>query len=178
MNSRFHLLILLIFLSACSGGVEKTNQDEDYFQFTKLELYPYDLPFSIMIPNASSGIGTALKPEVHHQIGDFKWEIQAGRCFKIFVEDYGDYKYLIEEKKKNLLNNRVYEVEIKKETDNLLVYKRRIRDDYSSLNKFSFHIYASLCIDGIYYQLSNREEGNTEEEIEFMLKSINSIKSK
>jgi hypothetical protein len=181
MFSKFWLFLftLLFFLVSCGDLESETNQDvrEDYYQFQKLNLSPFDLDASIYLPDASCGIGTAFKPELIHAEGDYKWEIQVGRYFKLYIEDFGDFKYLMEEKIKQLEQSAIYEISFIKKTSKYIIYSRSIQSKESSLpSKRTFHFYGVFQIDGIFYQFMNREEGNTEKEVNFIEKSFNSIR--
>jgi hypothetical protein len=92
------------------------------------------------------------------------------------IEDYGDFKYLYEEKKKQITSNRVYETKILKEEENILVYQQTLKEDAGLKRNNTFHIYSVVKLDNVFYQIMNNENGNSRKEIEFMFKSIKSIK--
>jgi hypothetical protein len=97
-------IILLAFISftwtQCSEGNEGAQGKFDYFQFQKVDLREYDIAASIMIPDATAGIGASFKPNVEHDEGGYKWAISVGRNFQLFLEDYGDNLYRFEDFKK------------------------------------------------------------------------------
>jgi hypothetical protein len=173
--------IFLIVVYSCGDNESKNNvaSQEDYYQFQLLDLHDYDIPISLYLPDASSGIGTAFKPEVIHAEGDYKWVIQVGRYFKLFIEDFGDFRYLMDEKMKSLENSTIYKIEFLKKSPQHIIYSREIlsKQDWKNPRK-TYHLYGVFQIDGVYYQLMNREDGNTEKEIDFMEKSFLSIKTK
>lgn len=173
------LLIFLLSLFACkNSGKEILKDNQDYYQFQKINLNRYEIPASIYLPDASAGIGTSFKPQITHDEGDYKWQISVGRYFNLFIEDYGDFKYLFEEKKKAIENNKVYKTKIVKNEPSILVYEQRLKESISYEEKASFHIYAVVKIKDVYYQIMNDKAGNSEKEIEFMYQSIKSIKEK
>lgn len=170
-------VLFLIFLNSCGNEEKKADsQNIDYYQFQKVSLAKYDIPASIYLPDASAGIGTSFKPLIEHEIGDYKWKIKVGRYFTLNIEDYGDFKYLFEEKKKEILSNKVYKSSILKEEGAILVYQQTLKEDIGLKRSYTFHIYAVVKLDDVFYQITNSEKGNTKKEIEFMFKSIKSIK--
>ena len=106
---RFLTFFFLIILFSCNVEDQKSvAQDIDYYQFQKIDLTKFDIPASIYLPDASAGIGTSFKPLIEHEVGDYKWKIKAGRYFILNIEDYGDFKYLYEEKKRLQINVLYY----------------------------------------------------------------------
>lgn len=175
----YFLLFFLFSLVACKNSRKENSQvNSDYYQFQKIDLNRHEIPASIYLPDASAGIGTSFKPQIVHEDGDYKWKISVGRYFTLFVEDYGDFKYLFEEKKKAIENNKVYETRIVKNEASILVYEQRLKESISYEEKASYHIYAVVKIKDVYYQIMNDKTGNSQKEIEFMYQSIKSIKEK
>lgn len=175
----FFLLIFLLSLVACKNSHEDNSQEKlDYYQFQKIDLAKYELSICMYLPDASAGIGTSFKPQITHEDGDYKWQISVGRYFNLYIEDYGDFKYLFEEKKKTIENNKVYKTKIVKNEPSILVYEQRLKESISYEEKASFHIYAVVKIKDVYYQIMNDKAGNSEKEIRFMYQSIKSIKEK
>ena len=177
LNSFTALIFFLSFiLLNCDSDKSPTNEI-DYYQFQNLKLNKYDLPASIKIPDATAGIGATFIPEVVHELGDYKWKIAVGKNFELFIEDYGDYPYLFAEFKKKLLsNNKYYKIEILKNEKNLLLYKKTIRKNLGDANSSSFHLFTVINIDGISYQFTNRESGDSKKVIDFVYKSVKSFK--
>jgi len=175
MKQILGVFLLFVFFS-CKDEEQNNNQNIDYYQFQKVDLSKYDIPASIYLPDATAGIGTSFKPLIEHEIGGYKWKIKVGRYFILNVEDYGDFKYLFEEKKKQIISNRIYETEIIKENDNILVYQQTLKEDVGLKKHNTYHIYAVVKIDDVYYQIMNNENGNSLKEIDFMYKSIKSLK--
>lgn len=174
---RFLTFFFLIILFSCNVEDQKSvAQHIDYYQFQKIDLTKFDIPASIYLPDASAGIGTSFKPLIEHEVGDYKWKIKAGRYFILNIEDYGDFKYLYEEKKKKIISNRVYKTKILKEEGGILVYQQTLKEDVGLKKKNTFHIYSVVKLDDVFYQIMNNELGNSRKEIDFMFKSIKSIK--
>jgi hypothetical protein len=174
---RFLVFFFLIVLFSCNGENQNSvHQDIDYYQFQKIDLAKYDIPASIYLPDSSAVIVTSFKPLIEHEVGDYKWKIKVGRYFILNIEDYGDFKYLYEEKKKQITSNRVYETKILKEEENILVYQQTLKEDVGLKKNNTFHIYSVVKLDDVFYQIMNNENGNSRKEIEFMFKSIKSIK--
>jgi hypothetical protein len=174
---RFSAILLLVFLFSCKGEEQNlAQQNIDYYQFQKIKLSKYDIQASMYLPDASAGIGTSFKPLIEHEVGDYKWRIKVGRYFVLDIEDFGDFKYLFEEKKKEILGNKVYKTTILKEEEAILVYQQTLKEDIGLKKNNTFHIYAVVKLDDVFYQIMNTEKGNTKKEIDFMFKSIKSIK--
>jgi hypothetical protein len=170
-------LFLFIVLHSCKDSEKDVaSQNIDYYQFQKINLSKYDIPASMYLPDASAGIGTSFKPLIEHEVGDYKWRIKVGRYFVLDIEDFGDFKYLFEEKKKEILANKVYKTTILKEEGAILVYQQTLKEDIGLKKNNTFHIYAVVKLDDVFYQITNTEKGNTRKEIDFMFKSIKSIK--
>ena len=111
------LFFTLLIFSSCEQGKPAAF---DYVQYQSFDMTPYDLSVELMLPNASSGIGTSMKPQVAYEIGGFKWTLQVGRNFSLFIEDYGDYAFRFAEFKRKLLKpNPFFEIEIVKQTADL-----------------------------------------------------------
>ncbi len=166
------------FLMVSCGDKQSANEDReiDYFQFQPLNLKKFDLPATIQLPDASAGIGTAFKPEILHEEGGYKWQLSVGRYFKIFIEDYGNQRFLFEEKFEEIKNNKVYHTNIKRRDGSIVIYTKQLKSKLKNDKVETYHIYAVVKIDGYYYQITNRVEGNSKKEVEFMYKSIKSIK--
>lgn len=181
------LLLFYLFLQACSNEgattlkERKINQESDkYYQFSKLTLSDFDFNASIFIPDETAGIGASFKPEISHE-EDFKWTISAGPNFTLFIEDYGDYSSLMHEFEAKISKSDFFDISIISKKNGIILYQRSIKkntlsDASSKENHISFHLYAIKNINGIYYELKNKEEGNTKKVIELMEKSVESLK--
>ena len=181
------LLVLYLIINACSSEntttikERKINQESDkYYQFSKLTLSDFDFNASIFIPDETAGIGASFKPIISHD-EDFKWTISAGPNFKLFIEDYGENSSLIDEFEAKITKSDFFDISIISKKNGIILYQRSIKkntlsDASSKENHISFHLYAIKNINGIYYELKNKEEGNTKKVIELMEKSVESLK--
>ena len=181
------LLIFYLFIHACSSEEattlkeRKINQESDkYYQFTKLILSNFDFNAAIFIPDETAGIGASFKPIISHE-EDFKWTISAGPNFTLFIEDYGENSSLIDEFEAKISKSDFFDISIISKKNGIILYQRSIKkntlsDASSKENHISFHLYAIKNINGIYYELKNKEEGDTRKVIELMEKSVESLK--
>jgi hypothetical protein len=181
------LLVLYLIINACSSEntttikERKINQESDkYYQFAKLTLSDFDFNASIFIPDETAGIGASFKPIISHE-EDFKWTISAGPNFTLFIEDYGDYSSLMDEFEAKISQNDFFDISIISKKNGIILYQRSIKkntlsDASSKENHISFHLYAIKNINGIYYELKNKEEGDTRKVIKLMEKSVESLK--
>ena len=181
------LLVLYLIINACSSEntttikERKINQESDkYYQFAKLTLSDFDFNASIFIPDETAGIGASFKPIISHE-EDFKWTITAGPNFTLFIEDYGDYSSLMDEFEAKISKSDFFDISIISKKNGIILYQRSIKkntlsDASSKENHISFHLYAIKNINGIYYELKNKEEGDTRKVIELMEKSVESLK--
>ena len=181
------LLVLYLIINACSSEntttikERKINQESDkYYQFSKLTLSDFDFNASIFIPDETAGIGASFKPIISHD-EDFKWTISAGPNFTLFIEDYGENSSLIDEFEAKISKSDFFDISIISKKNGIILYQRSIKkntlsDASSKENHISFHLYAIKNINGIYYELKNKEEGNTRKVIELMEKSVESLK--
>ena len=181
------LLVLYLIINACSSEntttikERKINQESDkYYQFSKLTLSDFDFNASIFIPDETAGIGASFKPIISHD-EDFKWTISAGPNFTLFIEDYGENSSLIDEFEAKISKSDFFDISIISKKNGIILYQRSIKkntlsDASSKENHISFHLYAIKNINGIYYELKNKEEGDTRKVIELMEKSVESLK--
>jgi hypothetical protein len=181
------LLVLYLIINACSSEntttikERKINQESDkYYQFAQLTLSDFDFNASIFIPDETAGIGASFKPIISHE-EDFKWTISAGPNFTLFIEDYGDYSSLMDEFEAKISKSDFFDISIISKKNGIILYQRSIKkntlsDASSKENHISFHLYAIKNINGIYYELKNKEEGDTRKVIELMEKSVESLK--
>ncbi|MEY3100587.1 MAG: hypothetical protein RIS63_1489, partial [Bacteroidota bacterium] len=150
----------------------------DYVQYKPFDLSPYDLSVQIMLPNASSGIGTSVKPQVDFEPGGYKWKLQVGRNFSLFIEDYGDYAFRFAEFKRKLLKpNPFFEIEVVRQSDDILIYRRKVKGEFVAQKNARFYIYSVKRLHNNYYEIMNREQGDTKRVIDFMYHTIQSIKA-
>ena len=172
-SSLIFLMSLLFLTSACGTNTEKTKEEaeeQDYYQFQRIDLTSYDLDATIMIPDATAGIGASFKPQINHVPTDYKWEITIGRNFNLQIEDFGDNAYRYLEVRKKILENKAFKVSIVKEENDQVLFKRNLDNSY--------HVYAVKKVDGIYYELKSREEGDSKKIADFIYRSVKSFKKK
>jgi hypothetical protein len=74
----FLFVLALVALTNCDVESGEKKNNFDYFQFQALDLARYDIQASIMIPDATAGIGASFKPEVKYDEGGYKWTISVG----------------------------------------------------------------------------------------------------
>jgi hypothetical protein len=171
-------LYLVIFGCLCACSQEKPD-NFDYIQYESFDLSNFDLPATIMLPDASAGIGTSLKPKVSYEMGGFKWRIDVGRNYTMLIEDYGDNTLRFEEFKRKLFKpNRYFDIKVVEQRKNLLIYKRVVKGAYVEQPNEKYHIYSVCKIADNYYEIMNREQGDSKRVVEFMFHSIQSIKTK
>ncbi len=171
---------LSLLLTVCLFACNQEKQDNfDYIQYEAFDLSPYDLPANIMLPDASAGIGTSLKPKVSYEIGGFKWRIDVGRNYTMLIEDYGDNALRFAEFKRKLFRpNRYFDIRVVEQRSNLLIYKRVVKGAYVEQPNEKYHIYSVCKIADNYYEIMNREQGDSKRVVDFMFHSIQSFKSK
>ena len=178
---------MLLLFSSCSvkdkNGLteEQANQEEDkYYQFRELILTDYDFSATIKVPDETAGIGASFKPVISHE-EDFKWMISAGPNFSLYIEDYGDYAMLMDEFKKKIKTSNLFKIDILGERNGIICYSRQIKESSSGPKKgnaikTTYHLYAVKRLEGVSYEIKNREEGDTKKAIELMEKSVESLK--
>jgi hypothetical protein len=163
-NACLHLLI-------CK---EDGNQGKnDGFDEHNLDLY--GIGASIMIPNETAGIGASFETEIIHDDGDFKWQISAGRNFNLFIEDYGDDQYRMPEFLRKLESQGTFKTEIIQKKGDYVIYKREL--NLASGTRTSYHLYGVKYINNIYYEIKNKEEGDSRIVIDLLKKSFLSFKA-
>jgi hypothetical protein len=168
--------LLLVFTFSCEQDKPRSY---DYIQYSSLDLSACDLSARIMLPNASAGIGTSIKPNIEYEIGGFKWKLSVGRNFTLLIEDYGDYAYRFAEFKRKLLKpNQFFEIEIVRQTNDILIYRRKVKGEFVAQKNARFYIYGVKRIRENYYEIMNREQGDTKRVVDFMYYSIQSLKAK
>lgn len=179
MKYFFFCVTYLVLFTRCDSTPNEGKKKFDYFQFQSLDLAKHDIPASIMIPDATAGIGTSFKPEVEYDEGGYKWKISVGRNFQLFIEDYGDNLYRFDEFKKDILKDQMktnyFQFKMLKEEKDVLVFSRKEKSNFVKNKKLSYHIYAVKKINGIYYEIQNKELGDSKKVVDFMYRSIQSF---
>ena len=123
-----------------------------------------------MIPNETAGIGASFEPKIYHDDGGFKWHINVGRHFNIHIEDYGDYQYLMPEFLRRINTKDIFNIEIIEKTNDYVLYKRELKVSPSEL--VTYHLYGVKYLNGVYYEFTNQEEGDSKKVIDFIVKSF------
>lgn len=178
------LLLCLFFCSACAENQESNVVgDDEYYEFQTLSLKVYGIPARIMLPDVTANIGASTKPEVVHNEGDFIWDIKAGPNFEVHIEDYGDYNDLVDNRKKELKNQDVFNVRYLVDEKDIIVFESTLNvrgaqeaDPNVGVTHQSFHVYAQKTIDGITYELRSPLEGCDKNICNLLVKSVRSFK--
>lgn len=179
---KFVLIIGLFFaLFGCNSEEDKiADYDEDlYYQFKYVSLQDHDLDAYLFIPDETAGIGASFKTKINHE-EDFKWEISAGPNFEMLIEDWGDNSNRMKEFRKSLKENSIFKITILKDEGNCIQYKSELIKNINTpeFKHISYHVYSVKNLGGCYYEIRNREKGNSREVVELMAKSIKSFKLK
>ncbi len=181
------LCILSLSLVSCKGTEDVEDEEilsEDYDQFQGFSLKEYDIPATIMLPDETANIGTSTKPEIIHPEDGYKWELKVGNNFSIFIEDWGDVDDRIESKKKELKDLTFYDVKYLIDEKDLIMYERNLKVEGNKnaaasvgVSHKSYHVYGQKEINGITYLFQTREEGCEKLIVDFMTRSIKSVKA-
>ncbi len=197
MRTAFLFVVMVQIMCSCADGSEKDSSSQtdisevdtghyqfndfirdsgiDYYQFNSLSLDSVGIDASIMIPNETAGIGASFETEIAHEDGGFKWLISVGRNFNIFIEDYGDYQYLMPEFIRRLNVKDIFKTKIVTQTGSYVIYKRELNT--GTKHNSTYHFYGVKYINGVYYEIKNSEEGNSKKVVDFILKSYLSFYS-
>ncbi|MBL6659974.1 MAG: hypothetical protein ISP70_00620 [Crocinitomicaceae bacterium] len=177
MKLKISFLLVLSLVFSCSDGRVEGNEEKvqiDYYQFREMNLDSVGIPASIMIPNETAGIGASFAPKILHDEGGFKWHINVGRHFNVLIEDYGDYQYLMPEFLRRINTKDIFNIEIIEESSDYILYKRELKA--SPNQQTTYHIYGVKYLNGVYYEFTNQEEGDSKKVIDFIVKSFLSFK--
>lgn len=191
MKTFVHILVifsLASFLFSCNDAESETESIEtdlnniDYSEFEGKSLKDYGIPALIMLPDQTSNIGAAIEPEILHEEGDFKWEINIGPNFTMKIEDYGNEKNMVQEEKDRLARIKFYSVEYLVDEPDLIMYKRTLNysdkaagSEAVGAEHITYHCYGTSEVDGITYVLRSRDEGYHKPIIETMVKTVKSL---
>lgn len=180
----------LLALSSCGDSVDnseetivQTNTQDDYYNFEGFSLKDHGIDAWILLPDETADIGAATEPQVIHDDGDFKWYLKLGRNFHMRIDDWANEKDMITVKKDELASQNFYNIEYIEETPTFLHYKKELKvagtenaSDKVGVEHESYHCYGQVEIDGITYVFRSRDEGHEKFFIEYMAKSIKSVK--
>ncbi len=186
-NSWVLILFLAGFFSinSCSDSPSDTTQtDEELYEFQGFSLKPFDIPVMIMLPDETANIGASTQPEVIHEEGGFRWEINVGPNFNMVIDDWGSDREMISTEKKRLESLEFYKINYLVESPELIVYERELKVSGSKkasksvgVEHKTFHVYGQKVINDITYVFRSRDEGFEKIIIDLMTKSIKSVKS-
>lgn len=181
-------IIFGMFMLTNCGEETPTNDtqdieiDDDYYEFQDFIMTDYDIPGVISLPDETANIGASTRPEVKHE-ESFKWEINVGQKFQLLIEDFGILDDLVEEKKKELADQKFFKIKYLVDEEDMIVYERTLvvaGSKYAApevgIEHKSYHVYGQKTINNIIYGLSSAEEGCEKPIIELMAKSIKSFK--
>lgn len=178
------LIVLVFVTSSCSSendkGTKGDPKDTDtYFQFKRVDLSPFGLSATIMIPDETAKIGASYKVTVEN-IDDFKWRISAGPHFELFIEDWGENQEKLERFRKNLKEDEIFLRTILSDEKNCVFYKQELKKNIQneSHKHESFHVFGFIKLGNIYYEIRNKSEGDSKKTAQLMMKSIHSFKQK
>ncbi len=161
---------------------EDVTIDDDYYEFQDFIMADYDIPAVISLPDETANIGASTHPEVKHE-ESFKWEINVGPKFQLLIEDFGILDDIVKEKKKELADQKIFEIKYLVDEPELIVYERTLMvtgSKYAApevgVEHKSYHVYGQKTVDKIIYGLSTAQEGCEKHIVELMAKSIKSFK--
>ena len=136
-----------------------------------------------MLPDETANIGASTTPEVIHAEDDFKWELILGTNFHMIIDDWGDDREMVSAEKKRLEGLNFYKIKYIENKPDFIFYERilKVEGEKSApksvgLEHKSYHVYGQKVIDGITYVFRSRDEGFEKVIIDFMAKSIKSVK--
>lgn len=174
-----------VFFSACNTVNEDKNQTEvveDFFEFQKFNLKDYGLNATIMLPDETANIGASTRPEVKHDEDGFKWEIEVGPNFHLIIDDFGEEKNKVADKKRKLKELDIFETKFLVDEKDFIIYESTLKVDGEKASPItdpkphvSYHVYGQKVIDGYTYVFRSREEGYQKNIIDLMAKSIKSV---
>lgn len=152
---------------------------EDYYQFKEVDLSPYDLPATFFIPDETAGIGASFQTTIEHD-EEFKWKVMAGPNFQLFIEDWGNNANKFSEFKKTLQEGDVFKVSIISDEHDCIIYKRELIKHIKvpKYKHVSYHIYSLKKLGDYYYEIKNKDNGDSKSVVELMRKSVKSLKYK
>ncbi len=189
----FTVLMTLILVTSCGDGKADIKEQKaavinfnDYSEFQLITLKENELKAELMIPMASANIGASTKPEIEHS-DSFLWKIKAGPKFELHIEDFGDYKDRMENKKKELKEqSKFFQITYLIEEPYLILYERKLivkgvknASPDVGVDHITYHVYGEKILDGITYELRSKDEGFKADQkhiAQLMAKTIKSFK--
>lgn len=176
---------ICMLFSACGDNDAQKNQPEfveDLFEFQKFNLKDFGLNATIMLPDETANIGASTRPEVKHEEDGFKWEIEVGPNFYLIIDDFGEEKNKVADKKRKLKELDIFETKFLVDEKDFIIYESTLKVDGEKASPItdpkphiSYHVYGQKVIDGYTYVFRSREEGCQKNIIDLMAKSIKSV---
>jgi hypothetical protein len=174
-------------ISSCKPSGRETEKDldltENYDVFQSYNLATFDIPANIMLPDNTANIGASTKPEVLHKDGGFKWDVTVGPNFTLHIEDWGANKDLVTDKKKQLKDLEIFDINYLVDEPNFIIYELKLKVSGSAnaqknvgIPHTAYHVFAEKVIDGITYEFRSPDDGYEKMIIELMAKTIRSLK--
>lgn len=179
------LVCTILLMFGCKGKEESVDTaavEEDFYEFQKFSLKDYGLKASIMLPDETANIGASTRPEVEHDEEGFKWVIEVGPNFNLIIDDFGEERNKVADKKKSLMALDIFETKFLVDEKDFIVYESTLKVEGEKSSPItvakphvSYHVYGQKVIDGYTYVFRSREEGYPRNIIDLMAKSIRSV---
>ncbi|MFT5778275.1 MAG: hypothetical protein ACI837_001231, partial [Crocinitomicaceae bacterium] len=132
LKSLFALSLVgaMFFVSSCDEDPIDPDGDEivvddDYYEFQDFILSDFDIPAKISLPDETANIGASTHPAVVHD-ESFKWEINVGPNFQLFMEDFGSIEGLVKEKKEDLAAQTFFKIRYLIDEKDMILYERTL----------------------------------------------------
>ena len=184
------LLASVFFFLGCNSGeenkgliVEYDDEGLDLFDFQAFSLSPYQINALIYLPDEGSDIGAATDPKILHALDDYRWSILVGQNFHLRIYDYGEDDGIVLHKEELDDLSHMYEIEFIEDEPDFIYYKRTLKARSTDANAenvgikhVSYHSLGNHKIQGINYIFRSVEEGHPKPVMEYMTKSIKSVK--
>lgn len=184
----FSLIICLsIVVPSCNNDTRETEKDidlsENYDSFQKVNLSDFGIKATLMLPDGTANIGASTNPEILHTEGGFKWDVSVGPNFTLHIEDWGANKNLVADKKKKLKDQEMFEINYLVDEPDFIIYHMKLKVDGAAnapknvgVPHEAYHVFAEKVIDDVTYELRSPDDGYEKMIIEFMAKTIRSLK--
>lgn len=179
------LMTLTLVITSCDDTVESnslTDQDENVdlenlgaLDMNEFSFVPYGLNLTILLPEVESSTGASIEPEVIHEDGNYLWNLNIGKQFKLVIEDFGKEKNKVAEEKEYLNGQtNIFQFEYITEEPNVIMYKRELHEDQGG--KKSYHCYGEMEVEGYTIVLRTTEDGGFKPVVADMVATIKSAK--
>lgn len=180
-------LLAFVFVQCKPKAIEQKKEVEinnNYDAYESFDLSEFDINATMMLPDATANIGASTTPEVTHEEDGFKWDIEKGPNFKLHIEDWGANRGLVENKKMQNKDQDVYEIRYLIDKPNFIVYEAKLKvagekkaSSQVGVPHISYHVFSEVIVDGITYEFRSFDEGIDKNYIEFIAKTIRSVKA-